>query len=83
MGRNNIDTIIHYDMTPEEREEELKAIEEFSKNMEKKIKELQENKDREDMTPEEAIKIIEENQKFFKEAAKFLHQYDDRIKIED
>ena len=46
-------------------------------------KKLQENKDREDMTPEEAIKIIEENQKFFKEAAKFLHQYDDRIKIED
>ena len=64
-------------------EEELKAIEEFSKNMEKKIKELQENKDREDMTPEEAIKMIEENQNFFKEAAKFLHQYDDRIKIED
>ena len=30
-------------------EEELKAIEEFSKNMEKKIKELQENKDREEL----------------------------------
>ena len=30
MGRNNIDTIIHYDMTPEEREEELKELKDES-----------------------------------------------------
>ena len=64
-------------------EEELKSIEEFSKTMEEKIRELQENKDREDISPEEAIKMIEENQEFFKEAAKFLHQYDERIKTEE
>lgn len=30
MGRNNVDTIIHYDMTPEEREEELKELKDES-----------------------------------------------------
>lgn len=63
--------------------EEMKALEEFSIKMEEKIKELQENKDKEDLSADEAIKMIQENQEFFKEAAKFLHQYDERIITEE